>query len=369
MTRRIAIDIATLSAGATLHPLVLPARADAADAGEFHELARVRNVVYRELTGRDEQDLSPSELLPRLRSRTEQTTYVWTIRQEGEVVGRAVVDVPHDDGSRVVIATIELLPRVWGQGIGTAVLPHIEAIARDHGRSVIQNWTEQQASDGPRVDAPTGFGSVPRDHVARFLQNNGFGLEQVYRVSHLALSAQVHAHVDTLLAEARVAASEYRIVHWISPTPAAFIDDYAWLKSRMSTDAPSAGLETDEEKWDARRVTEMEERVAEMEQTILVVAAEHIGSGRLSAFTELGIGSDHGGTTHQNDTLVLKEHRGHRLGMLLKCEALRLWRELMPASTRIITYNAEENRPMLAINEAIGFHAVAYEGVWKKELI
>lgn len=313
--------IATLTARATLHPLVLPARADAADAGEFHELARIRNAVYRELTGRDEQDLSPSELLP----------------------------------------------RVWGQGIGTAVLPHVEAIARDHGRSVIQNWTEQQASDGPRIEAPTGFGSVPRDHVARFLQNNGFGLEQVYRVSHLALSERVDTHVDALLTEARLAASDYRVVHWTSPTPAERIDDYAWLKSRMSTDAPSAGLDTDEEKWDARRVTEMEERIDQMGK-ILVVAAEHIQTGRLSAFTELGIGSDHSATTHQNDTLVLKEHRGHRLGMLLKCEALRLWRDLMPESTLVITYNAEENRPMLSINEAIGFSPIAYEGAWKKEL-
>lgn len=57
-----------LTADATLRPLVLPARADAADAEEFRELARVRNTVYRELTGRDEQDLSPDALLPLLRT-------------------------------------------------------------------------------------------------------------------------------------------------------------------------------------------------------------------------------------------------------------------------------------------------------------
>ncbi len=48
-----------LSAGATLHPLVLPARADAADAGEFRELAGVRSPAHRELTDRDEQDSRP----------------------------------------------------------------------------------------------------------------------------------------------------------------------------------------------------------------------------------------------------------------------------------------------------------------------
>ncbi|NKF32385.1 GNAT family N-acetyltransferase, partial [Pseudomonas sp. BGM005] len=88
---------------ATLHPLVLPARADAADAGEFRELARVRNDVYRALTGRTEQDLAPEALLPLLRSRAERTTVVWAVHADGEMVGRAVVDIPHEDGSRVAI--------------------------------------------------------------------------------------------------------------------------------------------------------------------------------------------------------------------------------------------------------------------------
>ncbi|WEK59670.1 MAG: GNAT family N-acetyltransferase [Candidatus Microbacterium colombiense] len=353
---------------ATLHPLVLPARADAADASAFRELADVRNLVYRELTGRDEQDRTPSELLPLLQSRRDRTTLVWAVRIGTEMVGRVVVDIPHDEGSRVAIATIELLPRVWGRGIGSAVLPHVEAAARSHGRTVIQNWTEQQASTGPRIEAPTGFGSVPQDHVARFLQAKGFSLEQVYRVSRLTLSEQTGAHVDELLARAQEAASGYHLVHWMLPTPPHLIEGFAWLKSRMSTDAPSATLEADEEKWDAQRVIEMEQRVQRMGQTLLVVAAQHVETGELSAFTELGIGSDPAGTTHQHDTLVLRTHRGHRLGMLVKSEALRLWRDLRPASSQVITYNAEENRPMLSINEDIGFTAIAYEGAWKKEL-
>lgn len=357
-----------LSAGATLHPLEVPTRADAADAGGFRDLARVRNTIYRQITGRDEQDLTPAQLIPVLRSRPERSTRVWLVRLDGEAVGRAVIDIPHESGSRQAIATIELLPRVWGLGIGRSILPHLEEAARNHGRTVVQNWTEQQAADGPRLDSPTGFGSVPDDHTARFLRRSGFALEQVYRVSHLDLADETRACAERLFAEASSASSDYRVIGWMLPTPEEHVDGYAWLKSRMSTDAPSAGLASDEEQWDGDRIRRMEERFRQMGQRVQVTAAVHIPSGRIAAFTELGIGGDAAGTTHQHDTLVLREHRGHRLGLLIKAAALLSWADVAPMSRRVITYNAEENTPMLSINEALGFTASAYEGAWKKEL-
>nr|WP_201469626.1 GNAT family N-acetyltransferase [Microbacterium hydrocarbonoxydans] len=357
-----------LTAEASLHPLVLPARADAADAAEFRELTRVRNEVYRELTGRTEQDLTPEALLAIVRSRKERTTAVWAVRVADDIVGRTVIDIPHEEGSRVAIASIEIHPRVWGRGIGTAILPHVESFARLHGRSVIQNWAEQPASDGPRLEARTGFGSVPDDHVARFLIRHGFSLEQVYRVSRLEVSPSTLERVAALRTDALGFSDGYRVLNWMLPTPSEHVEGYAWLKSRMSTDAPSADMESDEEVWDAERLIASEKRIQEMGQTMQVTVAQHVGTSELTAFTELGIGPDPTGTTHQHDTLVLKEHRGHRLGQLVKSAALLSWTEVVPASAAVITYNAEENRPMLSINEAMGFTAIAYEGAWKKVL-
>jgi hypothetical protein len=70
----------------------------------------------------------------------------------------------------------------------------------------------------------------------------------------------------------------------------------------------------------------------------------------------------------QWDTIVRREDRGHRLGMLLKLANLAALEEQMPGHPSVLTWNAEENRPMLGVNEAIGFTVRGYEGAWRKDL-
>ena len=65
---------------------------------------------------------------------------------------------------------------------------------------------------------------------------------------------------------------------------------------------------------------------------------------------------------------MLREHRGHRLGMLLKVANLRTSREAAPGHPSVLTWNAEENRAMLDVNEAVGFVPIGDEGAWRKDL-
>jgi len=358
----------SVQTGLTFRPLTIPASLDDADAADFLTMMRVRNTVYREISGNDDDAFTPQVLLPHYRSDPDEKRLMWLAAVDGEVVGRVGVDIPLEADSKNAYWLIELLRSHHGQGIGRAAYELVERTAREHGRSVLQSWASHPDQPGPRLAAPTGFGEIPRDRAAAFYLAQGYALEQIERKSELDLPASADT-VDRLLAEAERIASGYRVVQWTLPTPPEHRDGYAWVKSRMSTDVPAAALEFDEEVWDAARIERHDRRYLDAGQTVLVTAAQHIDGGELVGFNELVIGEDLTLATHQEDTLVLKEHRGHRIGQLVKCAGLQRWvRDIAPASPKVITYNAEENRPMLDINEAIGFRPVSYEGAWKKVL-
>ncbi|SDQ11704.1 GNAT family N-acetyltransferase [Microbacterium sp. cf332] len=356
-----------ITARLELRPLRIPESIDAPDAADFREMVRVRNLVYREVAGDDDAAVRPEELLPRYRATPDETRHVWLALWHGRVVGRIGLDIPHEERSDTAYWIIELLREAHGRGIGSAAYRLVEQTARRHGRHALQSYVQHPDQPGERLRAPTGFGDIPLDRAARFLVRHGYSLEQIYRKSVLEIAAAAST-VDAHLHRAAAAASGYRVVSWTAPTPVEYVDGYAWLKSRMSTDAPAAALDVDEEVWDAARLARHDAQYVDAGQTLLVTAAQHIDTGELAAFNELMIGADLTLATHQHDTLVAGAHRGHRLGMLVKCAGLVAWREIAPRSPRVVTYNAEENRPMLDINEAIGFRAVSYEGAWQKRL-
>ena len=67
-------------------------------------------------------------------------------------------------------------------------------------------------------------------------------------------------------------------------------------------------------------------------------------------------------------TLVLCEHRGHRLGARVKTAVLRELAATLPQVRRISTYNAESNRPTVAVNGAPGFRPVGGPSTWTRRL-
>ena len=63
----------------------------------------------------------------------------------------------------------------------------------------------------------------------------------------------------------------------------------------------------------------------------------------------------------QHDTAVVRAHRGHRLGLLLKAGMLLWLAEVEPQLETVDTWNAESNDHMIAVNEALGYRVMGRE--------
>ena len=172
--------------------------------------------------------------------------------------------------------------------------------------------------------------------------------------------------LSALEVEAREASAGYAVVTWRDRTPDELLDDRAVLEQRMTTDAPHGDLPVQGERWDGDRIREYEASHVARGRTVLSAGA--VKDGRLVAFTDLHIPLAQPQHAHQAGTLVLSEHRGHRLGALMKTAVLRELAATKPEVRRISTYNSDSNRPMVAVNEALGFQPAGRLSTWSRHI-
>lgn len=364
-----------------LVPLPVPAALDAPDAWLLHGLADAANASLLGTWGVLDEARLPAELLAGLQHQ-EYDRKVRIVALDAppadgpadpaRVLGYAALNLPRQDNTHTGYVQLDVRPEHRGRGVGSALHDAALATAREDGRTVLTTSTDHAAepADGPGTLVPsTGTGRVrAADPGVAFLVHRGWDLEQVTRRSVLEVPlppAILAAHAD---AAARAAGPDYRVVQWDSRCPEELVDRFALLQTRMSTDAPLGGLDLREDVWDAARVRAAEDTYLARGMTYRVSAALHAPTGTLAAFTALVSRPDTDAYLYQDDTLVLREHRGRRLGMLVKTANLARLAEVQPGARRIGTWNAEENAHMLAINVALGFRPAGGSGEWQRRL-
>ena len=258
-------------------------------------------------------------------------------------------------------------PRWRRRGLGEVLLQAGEALAQAEGRTVLQAATfipgatgPTTAPDGtpwPTMRPKSGVGEAPITPSVKWVLAHGYEMEQVDRQSTLNLPVDPEL-LDRLSAEAEMRADGYRLHTWRTQVPDEWAGQFAALLQAM-IDAPSAGLDFEEEPWDVDRLRREEAECADEGMDQLHTVAEHIATGELAAFTTIQWNvppiDQLREFAFQEDTLVARTHRGHRLGMLVKVANLRAFAEVHPGAKRLHTWNAEENAHMLAINVALGF--------------
>ena len=215
---------------------------------------------------------------------------MFVARVDGSIVARATYETllnPSDDHAWL---GVQVLPAWRRRGIGTALADRVELLAASENRHKLIVYTVSADTPGERLLAPTGFGSVPLGNAeVRFLRARGYQLEQVERGSRLALPADNGVICQFRADAAAHAGHDYTVHCWSGGTPPHWRNDVALLYTRMSTDAPTAGLEEPEDVWTAERLASEETSRAGSPRRILTAAARHEPSGHLVAFTQLSV--------------------------------------------------------------------------------
>lgn len=346
----------------TIDEATLPATLDdgSTEAADFITMTSVRNAVEADVVGNDDIAPTVSELFAAWQDPYDPRRLLLA-RVGGQIIGRGVYEVQIEDGVVSAWLTVEVLPDHRRRGIGAALHEQLVRFTRDEHRSILQaNAMHRADAGGHGVLSPTGHGSVPSgDPGVHFALAHGYRLAQVERMSRLDLPVAVTVPSPT---------AGYSLLLWEGQTPTHHLADLADLHAGMSTDTPLGELDYFPEVWDADRVRAADSRALDGGRRLLTAAVQHDASGALVGFSQLTVPPEPRRPIDQGDTIVAGGHRGHRLGMLLKAANLARLEADAPGHPAVYTWNAEENRHMLAVNEALGFTAIGYHGGWRREL-
>jgi GNAT superfamily N-acetyltransferase len=274
----------------------------------------------------------------------------WAAVRDGNVVGHLEAVLPLIDNTHRFDFTVAVHPDHRRRRIGSVLLEHVERMARLQQRTVL----------GAESDVAIGHD----DPAVGFAAQHGFTTAQRELRSRLELPVDVAA----ARAEAAKHADGYEVLTSWDGIPDEWLTDRALLSRRMSTDPPMGALDYAEEEWDTERVRRTFGLAREQRRRVVETVARHRASGRLVGFTTLAVAQHTPDVAYQWDTLVLHEHRGHRLGMLLKATNLQALLTELPGVRSVHTWNANENEPMLHVNRALGFEPIGQMTEWQKTL-
>ncbi len=261
----------------------------------------------------------------------------------GRDVVAAVLELPTRDNLIEATLTLSVAPDARRRGHATAALAALEARCRELGRArllaEVQGLLDGTRTAGQQFAARHGFASK---------------LAQVRRV--LDTQTVDDAALQALADGAQSYAEGYTLLSWADRAPAHLHAGLAALAGRMTLDAPMGELEREPEAWDAARWAAKEQSALDRGRLRLGTLAHR--DGEVVAYTDFGINREVPEVGYQWDTIVRRDHRGHRLGTLVKVANLRQLRERSPGTRWVNTWNAASNTYMISINEAIGWRPV-----------
>jgi GNAT superfamily N-acetyltransferase len=255
---------------------------------------------------------------------------------DGEPVAKGQLMLTRWDNLDLAWLDVVVHPERRRQGTGTTMLRFLLDEAAAAGRTKV-------GIDGWDAEAPV-----------RFAERCGFtvGSRAINRRQHLD-ELDLGA-LRTRYDEARPHGSSYELVRLSGPTPDELLPAVSEMWVAIN-DAPLDDLDIEDEVFPPERIRHYETATIERGRRLHRVLARHCATGELAGHTVVAVEVERPWIGHQHDTSVVRAHRGHRLGLLLKAE-MNLWlAEAEPQLRTVDTWNAESNDHMIAVNEALAY--------------
>ena len=263
---------------------------------------------------------------------------------DGRTVGVADLGGSVGDNEHLADLEINVLADHRRRGVGRALWEEADRRRRSDGRTSICG----------EVCLPAG---VTTDTSAAYAFAEAMGFSTVHREDQLVLRLPVESgYLAVVSAAAERRAASYEILTWRNRCPDEHAAAFCEMKTTMSSDVPVGDIDYQPIVYDEARLRAQEERAAgSFDQ--LIAAARQPGTGSLVGYSQLYLphGEDY---VIQDDTLVMPDHRGHRLGTALKLTTLEILLRDHPERSRIHTWTDPENLAMYRTNTALGFRVV-----------
>ena len=173
--------------------------------------------------------------------------------------------------------------------------------------------------------------------------------------------------LDRLFLEAQGHAADYELVRRLGRSPDAELEAVARMTSAIN-DAPTDDLDIEDEVFTAERIRDYEEAQLARGNTVHRVLARHRGTGELAGQSVVAVDGERPHLADQHDTSVVRGHRGHRLGLLLKLDMLRWLLDEQPQVESIDTWNAASNDHMIGVNETLGYRVMGTALAFQRSL-
>lgn len=272
---------------------------------------------------------------------------------DGVPVAVAEAWMPQRDNTSMIWCDLSIVPGYESDRAVEEILGALATLAYENDRD------DLQATAAWPVDAET---NAKREALER--AGFGYVMTNAHRV--LDLPADLD-RMRSLADEAAPHHAAYRLLSWRGACPEQWMDGYARLRARILVDAPDGGIGYEPEDFGPDRVRHEESEFEAQWRVMYTTIAVH-DDGTVAGHSQIVVPGTDEVNAFQWDTLVLAEHRGHRLGLALKARNLSEVADALGSRTVLHTWNAGENAPMVSVNARLGYRLVDYHGEFRLRL-